>query len=136
MAASSSSSAPTTPTKSSVNASNKDKIALKLMRVSGQTHTFYFTPAHSASDVAKHVFDSWPENWTEDTVNTHAVLRLIYQGRFLHGNATLGALKIPVGKTTVMHLVSRETLPEPHSQDQQSQEKSGERRCRLCCAIL
>lgn len=44
------------------------------------------------------------------------ILRLIYQGRFLHSNVTLGALGLPTGKTTVMHLVPRENLPEPNSQ--------------------
>lgn len=44
------------------------------------------------------------------------ILRLIYQGRFLHSNVTLGALGLPFGKTTVMHLVPRENLPEPNSQ--------------------
>jgi len=43
------------------------------------------------------------------------ILRLIYQGRFLHSNVTLGALGLPFGKTTVMHLVPRENLPEPNS---------------------
>nr|CAB3267465.1 ubiquitin-like protein 3 [Phallusia mammillata] len=114
----------------------KDKIALKLLRVSGQYQTFYFNPSDSASDIARHVFENWPAEWTEDTATSHDVLRLIYQGRFLHGNATLGALKIPVGKMTVMHLVCRETLPEPHSQEQRSREKSREGRCQLCCCIL
>ena len=40
----------------------------------------------------------------------------ICQGRFLHGNVTLAALGLPTGKTTVMHLVPRESLPEPNSQ--------------------
>lgn len=44
------------------------------------------------------------------------ILRLIYQGRFLHSNVTLGALGLPFGRTTVMHLVPRENLPEPNSQ--------------------
>ena len=35
------------------------------------------------------------------------VLRLIYQGRFLHGNVTLSALGLPTAKTAVMHLVPR-----------------------------
>ena len=29
---------------------------------------------------------------------------------------TLGALGLPLGKTTVMHLVPRDNLPEPNSQ--------------------
>ena len=44
------------------------------------------------------------------------ILRLIYQGRFLHCNVTLSALGLATGKTTVMHLVPRENLPEPNSQ--------------------
>jgi len=56
---------------------------------------------------------------------------LIFHGRFLHGSVTLGALHLPVGSSTVMHLVNfniyliisinkyfkvaRETLPEPNS---------------------
>ncbi|VDN86574.1 unnamed protein product [Brugia pahangi] len=40
------------------------------------------------------------------------MLKLIYHGRFLHGSVTLGALSLPVGKTAVMHLVTRENLPE------------------------
>lgn len=55
-------------------------------------------------------------DWAEEAVAKAEILRLIYQGRFLHSNVTLGALGLPFGKTTVMHLVSRENLPEPNSQ--------------------
>ena len=57
----------------------------------------------------------FPE-WADETVSSPEILRLIYQGRFLHGNVTLSALGLPYGKTTVMHLVPRESLPEPNSQ--------------------
>uniref|UniRef100_A0A803KBL8 Ubiquitin-like 3 n=1 Tax=Xenopus tropicalis TaxID=8364 RepID=A0A803KBL8_XENTR len=72
-------------------------------------------------------------DWEEEQVSSPNILRLIYQGRFLHGNVTLGALKLPLGKTTVMHLVARETLPEPNSQGQRNREKTGESNC---CVIL
>ena len=54
--------------------------------------------------------------WIDEAVSKAEILRLIYQGRFLHGNVTLGALGLPAGKTCVMHLVPRENLPEPNSQ--------------------
>ena len=57
----------------------------------------------------------FPE-WIDEAVSKAEILRLIYQGRFLHGNVTLGALGLPAGKTCVMHLVPRENLPEPNSQ--------------------
>lgn len=55
-------------------------------------------------------------DWVEEAVAKAEILRLIYQGRFLHSNVTLGALGLPFGKTSVMHLVPRENLPEPNSQ--------------------
>lgn len=122
---------------SSKTAASSEKINLKLLRVNGQFKVFQFLPTTSAAAIAKHVFDNWPEEWTEETVKTHTVLRLIYQGRFLHGNATLGALRIPVGKTTVMHLVCRNTLPEPQSQGAEEREKEESSRCcRVGCVIL
>lgn len=55
-------------------------------------------------------------DWEREAVSKAEILRLIYQGRFLHCNVTLGALGLPLGKTTVMHLVPRDNLPEPNSQ--------------------
>jgi len=113
-----------------------DKINLKLILVSGQTQEFLFSPSESAADITQHVYDHWPEEWPEDQLPANNILRLIYQGRFLHGNVTLGALQLPLGKTTVMHLVAREHLPEPNNQGQMKKDKSGEGSCRNCCAIL
>ncbi|XP_075576208.1 ubiquitin-like protein 3 [Pelecanus crispus] len=109
------------------------RINLRLILVSGKTKEFLFSPNDSAADIAKHVYDNWPMDWEEEQVSSPNILRLIYQGRFLHGNVTLGALKLPFGKTTVMHLVARETLPEPNSQGQRNREKTGESNC---CVIL
>ena len=55
-------------------------------------------------------------DWSDEAVSNAEILRLIYQGRFLHCNVTLSALGLATGKTTVMHLVPRENLPEPNSQ--------------------
>lgn len=61
-------------------------------------------------------------DWETEMVSKAEILRLIYQGRFLHCNVTLGALGLPLGKTTVMHLVPRDNLPEPNSQGQSDEE--------------
>ncbi|EFN79683.1 Ubiquitin-like protein 3 [Harpegnathos saltator] len=95
---------------------NRKGINLRLILVSGKTKEFLFSPSDSAGDIAHHVFENWPEDWAEEAVAKAEILRLIYQGRFLHSNVTLGALGLPFGKTTVMHLVPRENLPEPNSQ--------------------
>ncbi|XP_063831754.1 uncharacterized protein LOC135080961 [Ostrinia nubilalis] len=92
------------------------KINLRLILVSGKTKEFVFSPVDSAGDIAIHVYDNWPEaDWASECVSRAEILRLIYQGRFLHSSVTLGALGLPLGRTTVMHLVPREHLPEPNS---------------------
>ncbi|KAK5864670.1 hypothetical protein PBY51_015894 [Eleginops maclovinus] len=109
------------------------EVHLRLILVSGKTQDFTFSPNDSATDIAKHVFDNWPAGWEEERVSSPSILRLIFQGRFLHGNVTLGALKLPPGRTTVMHLVARETLPEPNSHGQRNREKTTESNC---CLLL
>ncbi|PNF15914.1 Ubiquitin-like protein 3 [Cryptotermes secundus] len=114
-----------------------NKINLRLILVSGKTKEFLFRPSDSAGDIAQTVFEKWPEDWAEEAVAKAENLRLIYQGRFLQSNVTLRALGLPFGKTTVMHLVLRENLPEPNSQDQRQKSEGG--RCSCCsasCCIL
>ncbi|KAF7493552.1 Ubiquitin-like protein 3 [Sarcoptes scabiei] len=98
-----------------------DKINLKLIcqimaKVSKRKISFSRIPTDSASDVAQYVFNHWPEDWADQKIVKPEILRLIFQGRFLHGNVTLGGLQLPLGKTTVMHLVPRENLPKVNSQ--------------------
>ncbi|KAG2456687.1 UBL3 protein, partial [Polypterus senegalus] len=71
------------------------KINLRLILVSGKTKEFLFSPNDSAADIAKHVYDNWPMDWEEEQVSSPNILRLIYQGRFLHGNVTLGGIVLP-----------------------------------------
>ncbi|XP_055389502.1 ubiquitin-like protein 3 [Condylostylus longicornis] len=114
-----------------------DKINLRLILVSGKTKEFLFSPSDSAGDIAQTVFENWPDDWESELVSKAEILRLIYQGRFLHCNVTLGALGLPLGKTTVMHLVPRDNLPEPNSQDQRQKSKGGSSRCcSTACCIL
>jgi|UniRef100_A0AC34GS03 hypothetical protein len=108
-----------------------DQINLKLILVSGRTREFQFAPSTSAAEVCQHVFDNWPLDWEEEQVASASLLKLIYHGRFLHGSVTLNALSLPVGKTTVMHLVTRENLPEPNSSD--SIKKAKRSSCCRCC---
>jgi len=112
-----------------------DKINLRLILVSGATHDFLFGADASAAEIAAHVCSHWPEQWRTEPVASAAILRLIYQGRFLHGAVTLSALGLPTGRTAVMHLVPRETLPEPNSQDQRQRSKATTSGCCCQCSI-
>uniref|UniRef100_A0A183CG64 Rad60-SLD_2 domain-containing protein n=1 Tax=Globodera pallida TaxID=36090 RepID=A0A183CG64_GLOPA len=109
-----------------------NKISLKLILVSGRTHEFnQFTPSTSAAEICQHVFENWPTEWTEEKVSNASMLKLIYHGRFLHGSVSLGALNLPAGASSVMHLVTRETLPETNSNEDLKKSKS--RTCFCCC---
>lgn len=87
--------------------------------MTGLTKEFLFSPTDSAAYIAQYVYDNWSEGesrfhdnskrifikfdsfrltgiaslrdeWSIEGVSRAEVLRLIYQGRFLHGNVTLG----------------------------------------------
>lgn len=111
-----------------------DKICLRLILVSGKTHEFIFLPNDTVYYITQHVYENWPEDWKDEAVSSHNILKLIYHGRFLHGNVSLGALHLETGKRTVMHLVARENLPEPATQGQRNREKISEQSC--CCNIV
>ncbi|RUS76749.1 hypothetical protein EGW08_015480 [Elysia chlorotica] len=113
-----------------------NRINLKLILFDGKTHEFLFCPSDTAADIAEHVYTHWPDDWTKEHCPATNILRLIYQGRFLHGNVSLAALQLPTGKTTVMHLVARDNLPEPNNPGQLKKDKSGEPGCANCCAVL
>ena len=61
------------------------------------------------------------------------MLKLIYHGRFLHGTVSLQTLGFDGGSSTAMHLVTRETLPQPDSKEKQTKRKNG--RCCACCCL-
>jgi hypothetical protein len=113
-----------------------DKINLKLLLVSGKTKEFLCKPSDSVTVITQHVYDNWPPDWSDEQYPPTNILRLIYQGRFLHGNVTLAGLQLPTGKTAVMHLVAREHLPEPNSQSQLKKDKSGSESSCSNCTVL
>lgn len=113
----------------------EDKVNLKLIFVAGSDQTgkeFLVNPAFSAAQIASHVYENWPTEWEASKINKAQVLRLIYQGRFLHENVTLNSLNIQAGRTCVMHLVPREKIPEP-SVDTVNKEKQNQQSETGCC---
>jgi hypothetical protein len=69
-----------------------DKVNLKLIFVAGGDQPgkeFQVSPDFTAKEIANYVYENWPEEWLGEKVNRAEVLRLIYQGRFLHENVTL-----------------------------------------------
>ena len=83
--------------------------------INGQKVSFFVRDVHQYYRLLKNWYIKFID-WENEAVDKAEILRLIYQGRFLHCNVTLGALGLPLGKTTVMHLVPRDNLPEPNSQ--------------------
>ncbi|CAL4115509.1 unnamed protein product [Meganyctiphanes norvegica] len=110
------------------------KVDFHLNPISSKVKPFFFSMTKLISPLK---VDNNIHEWSDESVSKAEILRLIYQGRFLHGNVTLGALGLPAGKTCVMHLVPRENLPEPNSQDQRQKSKGGTSSCcSASCSIL
>lgn len=102
-----------------------DSIILKLMIVTGDNAEFIFSLKTPASTISEYVWNNWPDHWPESQKTQRSeTLRLIYQGRFLHGNVTLGALRLAPKRTCVMHLVHREKLPQSAPEDKDKDNKS------------
>jgi len=116
-----------------------DKINLKLIFVAGGDQSgkeFLISPFLTATEISSHVYENWPQEWLPSKVDRPEVLRLIYQGRFLHENVTLDSLNIQTGRTCVMHLVPREKIPEPNI-DNWNKEKTQQSETRCCmCTLL
>lgn len=100
--------------------SNELIVIFFIMSLFHQWKTLKIFEARSFRDLIRDSYLFVFSDWAEEAVAKAEILRLIYQGRFLHSNVTLGALGLPFGKTTVMHLVPRENLPEPNSQGKSS----------------
>jgi len=113
----------------------EDKVNLKLIYVAGNDQAgkeFLVSPNLTATEIAVHVHENWPQDWQNNKVDKAEVLRLIYQGRFLHESVSLDSLNIQPGRTCVMHLVPREKLPEPNI-DNWKKEKSQQPDSPGCC---
>jgi len=123
--------AATTTTKSK---EKSDLVYLTLILVdSGKSHEFRISPKLSVTEITRHVWKNWPETWAEERVERPDILRLIFQGRFLHDDMTLDRVRLP-GKKFAMHLLPRERLPDHESHSRRQREKSGARR-RGCCTV-
>ncbi|RNA07884.1 ubiquitin 3 [Brachionus plicatilis] len=117
-----------------------DKVILKLIYVAGNDQAgkeFHVLPSLTAAQIAQQVYDEWPQEWQANKVERAEVLRLIYQGRFLHENVTLNSLNIHAGRKCVMHLVPREKIPQPNI-DNSNKEKihQSETGCCMCSIII
>lgn len=117
----------------------KDKVNLKLIFVAANDQAgkeFQISPNLTAIEIAHYVFENWPQEWVSNKVNRAEVLKLIYQGRFLHENVSLNSLNIQPGRTCVMHLVPREKIPEPNIENL-NKEKSQQTETGCCmCTVL
>jgi len=111
-----------------------DHVYLTLILVdSAKSHEFKISPKLSVTEITRHVWNNWPDEWAEERVERPDILRLIFQGRFLHDDMTLDRVRLP-GKKFAMHLLPRERLPDHESHSRRQREKSGSQR-RGCCTV-
>ncbi|GMT18712.1 hypothetical protein PFISCL1PPCAC_10009 [Pristionchus fissidentatus] len=112
---------------------SSEGVTVKLVLVSGKSASFLFPSTSTAGEITEAVHVAWPQEWEEEKVDNPTMLKLIYHGRFLHGSVSLQTLGYEPGHVTAMHLVTRESLPQPDSKEKQSNRK--QRRCCNCCSL-
>ncbi|KAJ3100133.1 hypothetical protein HDU97_002465 [Phlyctochytrium planicorne] len=95
----------------------EDQINLRLLLVSGKKSDILVLPTDGVDTVKQKIFTTWPKEWSEETPESPASLRLLHRGKFLEGNSTLDSHSIPVGQTTTVHLLIKNGQPEPASPD-------------------
>ncbi|GMR42007.1 hypothetical protein PMAYCL1PPCAC_12202, partial [Pristionchus mayeri] len=108
-------------------------VTVKLVLVCGKSAAFLFPSTSTAAEITEAVHVDWPAEWEEEMVENSTMLKLIYHGRFLHGSVSLQTLGFEPGSATAMHLVTRESLPQPDAKEKQSNRK--QRRCCNCCSL-
>ncbi|XP_064405570.1 ubiquitin-like protein 3 [Halichondria panicea] len=117
-----------------------DQVDLKILLVDGCSHNFLFLPSASSREISQHIYEHWPAEWDKKSSvlkpDNSQMLRFIYRGRFLGPTVTLSSSSIPAGKTTVLHMVIRETIPENSSSGVSSQSKAPGLPESRCCVIL
>lgn len=112
----------------------KPVLCLRLIINSGSTAEFNVNPDSTVREITSYIHANWPPQWESDQVSDPGILRLIYQGRFLHSSITMKALNLQEGHTVVMHLIPRETLPESNANEEKKKAKR-EREGHCCCVM-
>lgn len=95
-----------------------DVIRLDVLLTSGQRKFFDFAPTTSIYDVRETIFRDWPEDWPPRPASSSAI-RILHLGHILDekavlsGSSTPGAAtaagSMPVGRSTVVHLLVRQS---------------------------
>uniref|UniRef100_A0A1I8INE6 Rad60-SLD_2 domain-containing protein n=1 Tax=Macrostomum lignano TaxID=282301 RepID=A0A1I8INE6_9PLAT len=108
-----------------------DRVNLRLLLVSGSSHCFLFSPDDCAQEITD--FTGRKPNGQPPTFCASSI-----RAGFLHRSVTLAALRLPPGGTTVMHLVARDSAPEPRADDERRRAKGGICCCCCngCCCVL
>ncbi|KAI9335338.1 ubiquitin-2 like Rad60 SUMO-like-domain-containing protein, partial [Obelidium mucronatum] len=83
----------------------EDQVCVRLLLISGLKTDLLFNPTDSIETVKRRIFDAWPSDWTGETPETVANLRILLRGKFLEPATTLSDAKFPLGQTTTCHLL-------------------------------
>lgn len=104
-----------------------DRVNLRLLLLSGRKTDLLVLPTASIEAVRGQIYQNWPSSWDEKPKDVKSI-RILYRGKFLEGGFTVEcgsdrwesvilhsfnsdyptAQKIPVGQTTVIHVVLKQ----------------------------
>ncbi|CAH8578497.1 unnamed protein product [Schistosoma curassoni] len=105
-------------------------VHLKLLMPDGSFFEHKYDQDTTVEQITSSLFSDWPDSLGKRPDSNH--LKLIFQGRFLHGTLKLSELKLP-SETITMHLIQHKTMSLARINGQQKRFK---RCCPLNCLCL
>ncbi|KAL9937633.1 hypothetical protein V8E36_003178 [Tilletia maclaganii] len=126
MSKNNSSSSPSSSASSS-SASASALVRFDVLLTTGERHSWVFNPTTSSvAEVKQHIWSSWPSEWSHARPDSPLMLRLLRLGHFWDDDhAALASHNLPLGKTTVVHMLIRSIPPAAACHDDSSGAEQG-----------
>ncbi|KAG7562236.1 hypothetical protein FFLO_02322 [Filobasidium floriforme] len=99
------------------------KLNIRILLMSGQSHTFAFPPTTTIGHLKDLVWGEWPADWNPEPGRPPApnYFRLLFMGRMLTDPEVLSALNLkPAPNSTIVHLSIRTFAPAPEEPPKKS----------------
>ncbi|EGF76418.1 hypothetical protein BATDEDRAFT_92735 [Batrachochytrium dendrobatidis JAM81] len=88
-----------------------DKVNLRLLLVSGKKSDLLVSGSDTIESVCIKIANSWPADWaTETPPISPSCVKVLLRGRFLEWNSTVESNSIPMGDTTVVHILVKNDI--------------------------
>ncbi|KAG4085538.1 hypothetical protein H8356DRAFT_1739845 [Neocallimastix lanati (nom. inval.)] len=110
-----------------------DKVNVRLLRPNGTRTDVLLESSDTILNLKQQILDTWPKEWTDEVPTTINNIKILHYGKYLEDESTLEANKLPVGQTTIVHLIIKFSKKELDEKDKEDDVKPANASC--CCII-